>query len=162
MKLLDTIKEKTKKASLLFGDRSFSITVHSPHTFSKTTKKVSWTLVIDAHKKLTIQQIDYHIHELIDPIIGKNKAEAEELWTRTSKKKLTLDSDSQKEIAFSIPILFSNEHGRKKTWWDMALLNAMSERSKKTAVNYDLTVTIKYTLNWESKTKQVNHSIWFE
>lgn len=162
--IVNNIKNTATKAGDIIPRSDFSVVVKLPHMFSKTSKDISGHLICKPEKDLTIKKIEYEIREDVDPIIGKNKNEADILSTKTSKKKIECLKDEKKEIEFSLSIFFANEHKKEKIWWDMELLNQMSERSKKTAINYDLIVTIHYILAdsdaLESKT--IKHSVNFE
>jgi hypothetical protein len=52
----------------------------------------------------------YNIIEDVDPIIGKSEAEADVLSTKIQKKKIKIKQHTTKEIPFSLPIYFENEH----------------------------------------------------
>lgn len=163
-KIADKIKNTATKASDVIPHSDFSVDVKLPHIFSKTSKVIAWRLICKSEKDLTIKKIDYEIREDVDPIIGKNKNEADVLGNKTSKKKIELIKDETKEIEFSLPIFFANEHKKEKVWWDMELLNQMSERSKKTAINYDLIISIHYILADSDalEAKVIKHGVNFE
>jgi len=163
-KIVDKIKTTANKASDVIPHSDISVKIDLPHMFSKTSKDISGTLTCKADQELIIKKIDYDIIEDVDPIIGKNKNEADVLSTQTSKKKINIAKDESYEIDFSLPIFFANEHKKEKIWWDMQLLNQMSERSKKTAVNYDLIIKFHYLVADSDKmeTKTVKHGVNFE
>ena len=170
MSRLDSIKEKASsvKTYLTSSSTRFSwplkITVNAPHSFEKTIKQIDGSITLHAKQDIKIKKITYEIIEQVDPIIGKNKEEAETLWQTQSKRWFKLSADDDKELSFAITIKFANEHRKKRTWWDMTLLNQMSERSKKTAVNYTLHIKITYTTDDspDLQTKEVKHEVGFE
>ncbi len=167
MKRLDSLKQKTKKIKEIKTPTILSalkVTIIAEHIFSKTSKKISGILAIHSKEKIKIKSIQYTIAEDIDPIVWKRKEDAEILASHQTKKWFTLAPDIEKEVSFSLPILFENIHKKNKTWWDMYLLNHMSEKSKKTAINYVLTTEVRYILDWEkeSKIKKSKHEIRFE
>lgn len=163
MWFFDTLKEKTKNIGTIFWSKELKASIDCPHSFSKTIKKIPGTLHLKSSSDVKVKKITYQIIELIDPIIWKNKEEAEVLWTSGTKRWFSLSSSDEKELAFSIPIIFESEkkhhHGG-----DMSLLNHMSERSKKTAVNYTLHIKISYTsdLSQDLQTKELKHDVNFE
>ncbi len=159
-----TFDKSTKKAGELIPHRDFAVDIICNHIAPKTAKHLEWSLQIQAHTELKIKKIAYEIIEIVDPIIGKNKNEAEILWTLEVKKTTSLSDNQKHEFDFKIPIHFANEHRKESTWWDMKLLNQMSERSKKTAINYDLKILITYILPDEvdPQTRKVKFDISFE
>ena len=163
MWFLETLKEKTKNMWTIFSRWPIKIKIDCPHSFTKTIKKIHGIVLITASADLKIKKIHYQIIEIVDPIIWKNKEEAELLWSSDLKKGFSLSSWDEKELPFTITIQFENEkkhhHGG-----DMSLLNHMSERSKKTAVNYTLHIKISYTSDEspDLQTKEIKHDVNFE
>ncbi len=163
MLFLETLKEKTKNMWTIFSRWPIKIKIDCPHSFTKTIKKIHGIVLITASADLKIKKIHYQIIEIVDPIIWKNKEEAELLWSSDLKKGFSLSSWDEKELPFTITIQFESEkkhhHGG-----DMSLLNHMSERSKKTAVNYTLHIKISYTSDESSdlQTKEIKHDVNFE
>lgn len=167
MKIFDSLKENIKKGTKKAGDlvphSDLSVSLDCKEKLEKTSKKLEWMLTLSSKETIKVKKISYEIREDVDPIIGKNKDEADMLWTKETKKWFTLNETDSKEISFEVPIIFANEQ-EKKWWWDLRLLNQMSERSRKTAINYDLIITISYE-NPEDKsllTKKIKHGINFE
>jgi len=163
-KIKNLVKDGTEKASSIVPHSELSTEILCNHVVPKTAKHLNWSLVITAHTQLKIKKISYEIVEIVDPIIWKDKNEAEALWTLEVKKWFALTEDERKELDFKIPIHFANEHRKESTWWDMKLLNQMSERSKKTAINYDLKILITYILpnQDDPETKKIKFDIGFE
>lgn len=167
-KFLQDIKKRLKKTSThardLVPHSDLSAKLHMSKRFPKTSTDITGTLKLSADEALTITQIHYLIVEDIDPIIGKDKNEAEQLWEKTTKKKIPLDATTPQQLDFKIPILFANEHKEEKIGGDYQLLNHMSERSRKTAINYDLICEISYILDTskEKNTHTVKHGVNFE
>lgn|GEM_PF-3802349 len=83
--------------------------------FAKTTKTIDGILELHSAQMLKIKNINYQVVEEVDPIIGKRKEEAESLAEKETKKGFTLKPETQKEIKFSLPIKFANEHNRSKS-----------------------------------------------
>ena len=167
MKILDQIKEKAmkiKKKMKTPGFWAIKVTLVAEHLFQKSVKKIPGLLKIHASKHVKIKWISYKIQEDLDPFIAKRREDAESISDKKSKTSYTLKEDEEKEVNFTLPIKFENHSGKKKGEGDMHLLNSMSERSKKTAINYILTIEIRYLLEKEkeSRTKRLKHTIRFE
>ncbi len=165
MNILEKLKSKAKKIKDWIKTPSIGwlkAKIEAEHTFSKTLKSLKGSLHLTAKEKTKVKKIQYTLIEEVDPIIWKRNEDRERIWTLASKKWFTLKEDEEKEINFSLPIKFS-----KKKWGNhggMDLLNEMSEKSKKTAVNYHLIVDITYLpeSDEESKTKTLKHKVHFD
>ncbi len=165
MKRFEKIKEKTMKIKNNVKKPSFwalSTKLIVDKVFAKTVKNINGIVELSSSEILKIKKITYQITEEVDPIIGKRKEEAESIAHQETKKWFTLKPETEKEISFSLPVKFAN-HGSSKSWWDLHLLNHMSERSRKTSINYQLIIDIAY-LNEkkELKNKVLKHSIHFD
>ncbi len=163
----ETFTKKTAGISWKIKKPHFSklwVDITADKIFAKTTKKISGLVTITSTEDTKIKSVHYEIIEDIDPIIWKRKEEAEILGSSKVAKWFSLKEGEEKELKFSIPIAFANETKRERIWGDMELLNHMSERSKKTAINYSLNISIVYILskNPDKKTKVVKHDVRFE
>ncbi len=164
MWFFDDIIDSTKKATNFIWGSHVKHTLNCPSVLEKTAKWLSWELVLTSAEKCKITDIDWTLIEAVDPVIWKSQEEADILWKLKALKWFTLQAEKEKKLSLSLPIRFANEHKKTKIWWDMKLLNQMSERSKKTAVNYNLIITFSYQFDGEEKVrkKKIKHSIRFE
>jgi hypothetical protein len=140
MKLRDKAKSLLQKTTT-----PLLATVLITKNFTKADTMIEGNLELLSREEMTVTHISYHIEELLEQSFNNaTRLQAYPLGDKEEDMSLTLTPLLPQSLSISCPVDFNKSTlaVEKVYSGDMALLNKSSDKAKKSATDFKITVTI--------------------